>query len=108
MSSLQLYRGLAHPLNGAKDIKTILERTKLNWTVEESPLIVQGTGLEMPHMKGLYRSDTRAALAATSDSFKVHQNEEIVAGLVEVAEAAGIELTTGGSYMGGAKIFMHG
>lgn len=107
----ELFRGLSNPITDSSNIDILLEQAKLNWDVCESPVTFtkpDGTPGTFPSRKVLTRCDTWEPIEVVSESFKVHQNRDIVSGLKALADAGGIKLDCGGSMDGGARVFLSG
>jgi phage/plasmid-like protein (TIGR03299 family) len=105
-----MYRGFDHAIKDTSSVDVILKQTKLDWKVCELPILIQGNKENrlFPGRKAIVRCDTGAPIEVVSDSFKVHQNTDIVGEMVNAAGAGGIQLTSGGSLNNGAVVFLHG
>jgi hypothetical protein len=110
LENRQLYRGMAKPIIGAKTGPEILQATGLDWKIDRVPLQYDYNGLQpFPDRDALVRNDTGKAIAhASRSSYHVHQNEEIIGGLVKLAEVGNIKVTHGGAVEGGTRVFIHG
>ena len=106
-----LYRGKAIELpENTSGLEQVLNAAHLNWKVCELPVMIQGKheARAFPGRKALVRCDNGHPIEIVSDKFKVHQNDEIVGGLLDVVNAAKVKITHGGSLDGGAVVFLHG
>lgn len=106
----ELYRGLAHSINGARTANEIADAAQLNWTVVKRDMFFYDGRMiqKCPDEKAVVRSDNRQQIASVSNSFQLHQNVDIIRPIAEAAQTVGIELTHGGSFDGGASIYLHG
>jgi hypothetical protein len=105
-----LFRGRAKQVGTFTTAKELLQQVGLDWKVCEMPVLVQGKTQNrvFPGRKALVRCDNGHMIDITSDKFVVHQNEQLVNGMVEAAHAANIKLTAGGCINGGSQVFLHG
>lgn len=106
----QLFRGRAKTIGTFTSTTELLQKTQLDYKICEMPVLVQGRTANriFPNRKALVRCDNGHMIDIVSDKFVVHQNEQLVDGMVEAAQSANISLIAGGSLNGGAQVFLHG
>lgn len=99
------FRGLLKDVRGTTNGE-LLAKAKLDWTVSAMPVGVIGndTVKLAEGYQGLVRSDTMDTLSITSDSFKIHQNSQIMADMQAMAEAGDAHIVFAGPLDGGRKI----
>lgn len=101
-------RGYATPV--ADPTGDILAQTGLNWRVHELPVLVQGSRETrvIKNRKALVHGRTGDVIEVVSDSFRVHQNTEIVGGLADIITTAGGVVTSGGYIPESGRVFLTG
>lgn len=106
----QFYRGLAKPITDVSSAESILGSIEANFNVTQVPAEYTYNGVRgmRQGLNIIVREDTGAAIAQCSTKFQHHQNAEIIAPLVKLAEVGGITLSDGGTMLGGQRIFLHG
>ena len=81
----------------------ILESTGTNWTAEKKQLIsIDGNATES---FGVFRSDDGQWLGTVKDRYKPMQNATLVELLVEAAGTLDLNLTSGGIFKNGSRVF---
>jgi len=100
--------------NSQKEVKKILQETKLDWDVRKEDLIAVSTfeqnGSEGVHLptpnSGIYRNDNNVHLGTTSKSYTIYQNSELVECIHEASKAVNLEITGGGECYDGSRVFL--
>lgn len=105
-----MYRSHDHVITDTSSVQAVQAQTKLDWKVCELPVLIQGQRENrlFPHRKAIVRCDTGAPIEIVSDQFKIHQNEEMIAEMLDAARLGDIRIMSGGSLNDGAVIFLHG
>ncbi|HEX6824771.1 MAG TPA: DUF932 domain-containing protein [Nitrospiraceae bacterium] len=108
----QEYRGagvsVAHLNNNPS---AIMEAAGMNWKTIQMPLFVHGKteNRMIPGSVANYRSDGQnengGFLAVVSESYKIHQNAEMVANMCDWASAGSMTITRAGTFDGGTRIW---
>lgn len=81
-----------------------LEATGLNWSVEKKPLVSEdGYPTES---YGIFRNDNNQWLGTAGERYTPYQNSQLVERMVELTDAAGIPIKSGGALQGGKKIYL--
>jgi len=103
-----MYKGLASEVGEYSGTQDLLRKLKLDWKVCEMPVYMQGTAENrlFPNKKALVRCDTGDPIDIVSSVFKVHQNEEILAGMVDVIDRIGAKVTKGGYIPDSGRVFL--
>ena len=84
-------------------ILNTLESTGTNWTAEKKQLIsIDGNATES---FGVFRSDDGQWLGTVKDRYKPMQNATLVELLVEAAGTLDLNLTSGGIFKNGSRVF---
>lgn len=107
-SANSLYRGFAKPVTNYSNLQGLLEQTGLNWKVCERPVLVQGKSENrlFEGKKALIRCDNGDMIDITSDTFRVHQNEEIVGAMADSLAAVNATVTKGGYFPDSGRVFL--
>jgi hypothetical protein len=106
--SSDLYRGFANRVGTYSSVQDILDQTKLNWKVCEMPVLVQGKTQNkvFEGKKALVRCDNGDMIEITSDTFKVHQNIEMVGAMLKAVEGVDAKVSKGGYFPESGKVFL--
>jgi phage/plasmid-like protein (TIGR03299 family) len=93
-------------LNSAsnEEIKTLLDRYKLNWKVEAMPLTLP-SGTSTPFY-GLTRVDTEETFGTCKKGYQVFQNEQLAELVLRIGEKTGYEIHNGGRLQHGAHVYL--
>ena len=86
-------------------ITDILNQTGLNWKVRQEE-IQTASGILLPDHMALVREDTNAVLSVRSDSYHPYQNEQLIELLDKVSNQTGLSIHKGGSFKGGARVYV--
>ena len=86
-------------------ITDILNQTGLNWKVRQEE-IQTASGILLPDHMALVREDTNAVLSVRSDSYHPYQNEQLIELLDKVSNQTGLAIHKGGSFKGGARVYV--
>ena len=81
----------------------ILESTGTNWSVEKIRLTTECG--KQTGSYGIFRSDNGNWLGTAKERYEPFQNSRLVENLVDAADTLNLELTRGGSFKGGARVF---
>jgi phage/plasmid-like protein (TIGR03299 family) len=81
-----------------------LEELGLNWEVTKEP-IQTVSGIEIPEKMAMMRADTEVVLGIHGKNYDPYQNHELMELLHQIGGQTGLEVHTGGSFKGGAKIW---
>lgn len=98
-----LFANVSNPAN-AVEVDTILDKFGLNWQVSKMPLILPN-GVETS-FSGIVRQDNNLCFATCKDGYTPYQNSELAEMLIRISEKTGYSLHSGGSFNGGAKVFI--
>lgn len=93
----------AAPVNVSDKTREFLSRSRLDWTVSKRPL--ESEGRPVPSHRVIVRDDTGAQLSVVSAGWEPVQNADMAA-LADALVAAGATLSKGGSFDGGAGVYM--
>jgi hypothetical protein len=88
-----------------KKVKTILDKTNLNWDVRQEALISADKGLPS-NLSGIYRDDNDAFLGAPSKKYTIYQNCELVETIYAAAKQFKLEISDGGSLFSGERVYL--
>jgi hypothetical protein len=92
--------------NQTKSIQDILNQTNLNWKVSMEP-IQTISGIPVEGTFAVVRQDINKAFPKTfSDQYQPYQNHELIELLDKVSGKTGLEIHKGGSFKGGARVFV--
>jgi hypothetical protein len=83
----------------------LLDSTGLNWTVLKEPLI-SGVDHKPSNSFGLFRRDNNLHLATVTDRYKVFQNHELAAALIEATREMGLTTKRGGQLRNGQNVYL--
>ena len=92
-------------LNGVYSAEEALEKSQLNWTVEEHELFT-GNGVDVDTHKALVRNDNRKVVGIVGAKYEPVQNLSAFAFIDVLAEKYGAEYVYGGEVKGGRKTFI--
>ena len=81
-----------------------LEELGLNWEVTKEP-IQTVSGIEIPEKMAMMRSDTEVVLGIHGKNYDPYQNHELMELLYQIGGKTGLQVHSGGSFKGGAKIW---
>ena len=81
-----------------------LEELGLNWEVSKEP-IQTVSGIEIPDKMAMMRTDTEMVLGIHGKNYDPYQNHELMELLHQIGGKTGLEVHSGGSFKGGAKIW---
>lgn len=82
----------------------LLEKTKLNWTVNKEPLIAldgKQTG-----SFGMFRNDNDKWLGTVGNQYTAYQNHEMAELMVQASNGIGLDVAKGGDLGDGKKVFL--
>jgi len=83
----------------------LLDKTGLNWKVRMEDITTE-SGISLDGYKAIVREDTSTALSVRSDEYYPYQNHELIELLDKVSNQTGLELQKGGSFKGGARVYV--
>lgn len=86
-------------------IKEVLNTTGLNWNVRSEELTTE-SGIILSGYKAIVRDDTNTALSVMSDTYEPFQNYDLVELLDKVSNMTGLEVTRGGTFKDGARVYV--
>ena len=81
-----------------------LEELGLNWEVSKEP-IQTVSGIEIPEKMAMMRTDTEQVLGIHGKNYDPYQNHELMELLHQIGSKTSLEVHSGGSFKGGAKIW---
>lgn len=88
----------------------ILEKTGLNWTVNQVPLVSQSEKLELNNLStsstGIFRNDNGAWLGTVSGTYVPYQNHQLAQTIIGASEGFGLDVTRGGMLQQGKKVYL--
>ena len=84
---------------------TSLQKANLNWSVRTENVISE-SGILIPEYKTIIRNDTNKSLGIRGKDYGVFQNSELMELLDRVSARSGLHIHTGGSFDGGAKVWV--
>jgi hypothetical protein len=87
-----------------EQVKTLLDKTNLNWTVRQEELQTI-SGIKVKG-KSIIREDTLTEIGKHSDGYVPYQNYELMELLHQVSGRTGLEIHRGGEFKGGGKIYI--
>ena len=87
----------------SEHVKT-LEDLGLNWTVSKEP-IQTVAGVQIPGKVAIMRTDNEDVLGIHGDSYDPYQNHELLELLHQIGGQTGLQVHSGGSFNGGAKVW---
>ena len=88
-----------------EQVKTLLDKTNLNWTVRQESLQTE-SGLLVPNKLAIVREDNNTIVGVHSDGYVPYQNHELMDLLHQVSGRTGLEIHRGGDFKGGGRIFV--
>jgi hypothetical protein len=88
-----------------EQVKTLLDKTNLNWTVRQEDLQTT-SGISVPNKKAIVREDTNTIVGVHSDGYQPYQNYELMDLLHQVSGRTGLEVHRGGDFKGGGRIYV--
>lgn len=83
-------------------VNDFLDKYKMNWEVEKSPLLTPD-GVTAPSI-ALQRSDNRAILGVMAGSYEPFQNRELADLMHTLSQRTGMDMAVGTTFNGGAKV----
>jgi phage/plasmid-like protein (TIGR03299 family) len=86
------------------NVADMLDKYRLRWTVKKEPLQLPDGIPSGFH--GVVRQDTRKTLATCKEGYETYQNAELAELLLRICERTGYNIYNGGSFNGGAKVFL--
>lgn len=112
------WHGLGQTIDATDDIDTIVTKARLNYTVEDAPVLFTpharltdpGLGIlrstkTVPGRKVLYRSDTLQPLSVVSRDYNVVQPAEVLEFFRELVRVGGFSIETAGALSGGRRVW---
>ncbi len=99
----QIFSNVQNPEN-AYNVGEMLDKFNLNWRVEKTPLMLPN-GVQTPYF-GIVRQDNDNVFTTCKDSYIPFQNAELAEMLIRISEKTGYSIHSGGSFNGGAKVFL--
>lgn len=97
--------GVAAGVAGAVTTEEVMQKSQLNWRVNEHSLRTE-SGLEIPDHKALTRSDDDYVLGVVGKGFEVLQNAEAFAFCDSLVARGKVEYISAGQLGGGKRIFI--
>jgi phage/plasmid-like protein (TIGR03299 family) len=94
--------GFSRP-EGFKNVKQILKDAKLDWTVDRTPIMVNGN--EIPGFAALVRSTDGSVFDVVGSKYIPTQNAEAFEFFNEFVEAGGAKMETAGALRGGKYVW---
>ena len=88
-----------------EQVKTLLDKTNLNWTVRQEELQTT-SGISVPNKKAIVRDDNNTIVGVHSDGYQPYQNHELMDLLHQVSGRTGLEIHRGGDFKGGGRIYV--
>jgi len=88
-----------------QNIEDILNQSGLNWKVRQEPLQT-ASGIVLDDYRALVREDTNDVLSVRTDSYHPYQNEQLIELLDRVSNRTGLEISRGGSFKNGARVYI--
>jgi phage/plasmid-like protein (TIGR03299 family) len=98
-----LYAGYQNPEN-AIQVESMLDKFGLNWQVQKTKLLLP-SGFESGFY-GIVRQDTQTTFTTCKEGYTPFQNSELGEMLVRLSEKTGFKIHSGGSFNGGAKVYL--
>lgn len=86
-------------------IENILEQTNLNWKVRTEELTTE-SGIVVEGSKALIRDDNNTILSVMGSTYEPFQNYDLVELLDRVSNMTGLEVSRGGHFKGGGRVFV--
>jgi hypothetical protein len=108
MLAEKAYRGCGKDVRVAdNNPKAVQSLAGLDWKLIPMPLAIQGKTEVRPYpgMVALVRSDNGDPLAVASDSYKPHQNAQLIGTMCKFADEAGLKLSRVGTFNHGSRGF---
>lgn len=87
------------------DVRTMLEKSKLDWKVRTEG-IQTVSGLEIPSGMAIVREDTKKVLSVRGDGYHPFQNEDMMELLYRVSSKTGLEVHRAGFFGEGEKVYI--
>lgn len=108
LNSNDLYRGFANRVGTYNNVQDVLDQTGLNWKVCEMPVLVQGKTQNrvFEGKKALVRCDNGDMIEVVTDTFKTHQNIEMVGAMMQAVQGVEAKVTKGGYFPESGKVFI--
>lgn len=102
----QIINGLFTTQNPANQIAvdTMLDKFGLNWRVSKQELLLPN-GIQSGFY-GIVREDNDKVFTTCKDSYVPFQNSELAEMLIRISEKTGYSIHKGGSFNGGAKLYL--
>jgi len=88
-----------------KQIKNLLQKANLDWTVSMHNLETQDTSIVIPKHKAIIRDDTQEVMGLVKSQYVPFQNEELMELLVKISGKTGLELHSGGFFKAGQRVW---
>lgn len=88
-----------------EQVKTLLDKTNLNWTVRQEELQTI-SGISIPNKKAIVRDDNNMIVGLHSDGYVPYQNHELMDLLHQVSGRTGLEIHRGGEFKDGGRIYV--
>jgi hypothetical protein len=88
-----------------EQVKTLLDKTNLNWTVRQEELQTI-SGISIPNKKAIVRDDNNMIVGLHSDGYVPYQNHELMDLLHQVSGRTGLEIHRGGEFKNGGRIYV--
>lgn len=86
-------------------VTELLDKTGLNWNVRTEGITTE-SGIILDGYKAIVRDDTNVPLSVRSDEYYPFQNHELVELLDKVSGQTGLEISRGGSFKDGARVYI--
>ena len=86
-------------------VTELLDKTGLNWKVRTEGITTE-SGIILDGYQALVRDDTNVPLSIRSDEYYPYQNHELVELLDKVSGQTGLEISRGGSFKDGARVYI--
>ena len=101
----QAFAGLKlQDMANAEPVANLLDQFGLRWTVEKQQLHLP-SGEETPFF-GVVRTDNQHVFSTCKGGYTPYQNSELAELLIRISEKGGYEIHSGGSFDGGAKVYV--
>jgi phage/plasmid-like protein (TIGR03299 family) len=88
-----------------EQMKEMLEKAKLNWTVYSESIQTE-SGLVIPNKMALVKNDTKDVLGIHSPQYVPYQNEEMMDLLTKISQKTGLQLHSGGYFGKGERVWI--
>lgn len=89
-----------------KGVVEILSETNLNWKVSKERIETTESGIVLPKHVAIVRSDNQSVLSVMGKDYQAYQNEDLLEMLFRVSQMTGFEITRGGYFGEGQKIYI--